>query len=89
MKTMTDGYPFINDETCEFLVDLYLIKDTKVEMRVSPFMLPVGSRFEHQSGTYEVMEILTKHGGIQVMCECVFNDTTLFNIVNNMRNNNN
>ena len=39
---MTDGYPFINDETCEFLVDLYLIKDTKVEMRVSPFMLPVG-----------------------------------------------
>ena len=51
---MNDGYPFINDETCEFLVDLYLIKDTKVEMRVSPFMLPVGSRFEHQSGTYEV-----------------------------------
>jgi hypothetical protein len=86
---MNECYPFLNDETSEFLVDIYMIKADKVEMRVSPFMFPVGFRFEHQSGTYEVMEILTRHGGIQIMCECVINDTTLFNMVNNLRNNNN
>lgn len=80
---------FMDDETTEFLVDIYMINENKVTMRVSPFMLPVGTRFEHQSGTYEVVEILTKHGGIQLMCECVLNDTSLFNMVNNMRGNNN
>tara|TARA_R110001632_G_scaffold77949_1_gene175234 strand:- start:457 stop:717 length:261 start_codon:yes stop_codon:yes gene_type:complete len=86
---MNDSYPFLNDETSEFLVDYYLIKDTKIEIRVSPLMLQVGTRFEHQSGTYQVIEILTKQGGIQVMCELVLKETTLFNMVNNMRNNNN
>ena len=83
------GYPFIDDEVADFMVDLYLIRDKKVEMRVSPFLLPVGTKFEHQSGTYEVVQILTKNGGIQVMCECVYNDTGLFNMVNNMRDNDN
>ena len=80
---MNDGFPFIHNETSEYLVDYYLIKDTKIEIRVS------GSRFEHQTGTFEVMEILTKMGGIQIMCECVRNNTILFNMVNNMRDNNN
>ena len=86
---MNDGFPFIHNETSEYLVDYYLIKDTKIEIRVSPIMLSVGSRFEHQTGTFEVMEILTKMGGIQIMCECVRNNTVLFNMVNNMRDNNN
>ena len=84
---MCDGYPFIVDEVADFMVDVYMIRNDKVQMRVSPFLMPVGTQFEHQSGTYEVVQILTRHGGIQVMCECIQEDTSLFNMVNNMRTN--
>jgi hypothetical protein len=77
----------LKDEVADFMVDVYMIRNDKVQMRVSPFLMPVGTQFEHQSGTYEVVQILTRHGGIQVMCECVQEDTSLFNMVNNMRTN--
>ena len=60
---------FISGEDIEFIVEYILCDDGGFCHRCSPFLMSVGTIFEHNFGTYKVYDITQKRKHIQVFCD--------------------
>ena len=69
---------FINGESPEYLVIYLLVEDRGFNQRISPFLMPLGTIFQHELGTYRVDSIDKKDGKIIAICEKEKEDKKLF-----------
>lgn len=69
---------FINGESPEYLVIYLLVEDRGFNQRISPFLMPLGTVFQHELGTYRVDSIDKKDGKIIAVCEKEKEDQKLF-----------
>ena len=56
-------------ENEDFIIEYLLFDDGGFCHRASPFLMPVGTIFEHEYGTYEVTHIFRQIKNIVVHCE--------------------
>lgn len=84
-----DGFDELTDfVTCEkepYIVEYILSDDNGFCHRASPFLMPVGTIFEHEFGTYEVKSIDRKLRYIIVYCVHIDNSTPMFKSLIDMR----
>lgn len=77
---------FREGEDDEYIVEYILSDDSGFCHRASPFLMKVGTIFEHNYGTYEVLSIDRKIKNIIVYCSRVTQETPSFNTLLKMRN---
>jgi hypothetical protein len=69
---------FIEGESPEHLVIYLLVDDRGFNQRISPFLMPLDTIFQHELGTYRVGSIDKKDGKIIAVCEKEKEDLKLF-----------
>jgi hypothetical protein len=69
---------YIDGESPEYLVIYLLVDDRGFNQRISPFLMPLGTVFQHELGTYRVDSIDKKDGKIIAVCEKEAMDKRLF-----------
>ena len=62
---------FRSGEDDEYIVEYILMDDGGFCHRASPFLMPVGTIFEHDFGTYKVWKINRKQKHIVVICTLI------------------
>ena len=77
---------FKDGEDDKYLVEYLLVDDNGFDHRCSPFLIPVGTVFEHNFGTYEVISIDRKMENIVVFCERVTKEKPMFDSLIAMKN---
>lgn len=77
---------FKDGEDDEYIVEYILADDGGFCHRCSPFLIPVGTVFEHEYGTYEVFSIDRKIKHIVVHCERLNRETRMFNMLFKIKN---
>lgn len=76
---------FKDGEDDKYLVEYVLADDGGFCHRCSPFLIPKGTTFEHNYGTYKVMSIDRKIKHIVIHCERVDTKTPMFDTLFKMR----
>jgi hypothetical protein len=78
-KTNQPQFDFTSGEDNDKIVEYYLLDDGGCSNRCSPFIMPVGTEFEHEYGRYKVTEIKREAGqAIKVVCERLTRAITMF-----------
>jgi hypothetical protein len=77
---------FRDGEEDKYLVEYILADDFGFSHRCSPFLMPKGTVFEHNYGTYEVISIDRKIKHIVLHCVRLENKTPKFDVLFNMVN---
>ena len=78
---------FSEDENDGFIVEYLLIDDNGFCHRASPFLMPQGTIFEHEFGTYQVTSIDRKNKHIVVNCDRITVSHLAFDTLIKMRDN--
>lgn len=82
-----DGLPdFVCSEDKEYIVEYILSDDGGCNSRTSPFLMPIGTIFEHNFGTYKVSSIDIEVTHIIVWCDRVEKETPKFDFLIALRN---
>jgi len=77
---------FRDGEDNKYLVEYVLADDFGFSHRCSPFLMPKGTVFEHNYGTYKVISIDRKIKHIVLHCERIENKTPMFDSLFKMIN---
>ena len=72
---------FKDGEDDKYLVEYILSDDFGFCHRCSPFLMPKGTVFEHNYGTYKVISIDRKIKNIVVHCERLENKMPMFDVL--------
>jgi len=72
---------FIDGEDSKYIVEYILADDGGFCHRASPFLIPVGTIFEHNYGSYIVKSIDRKAKNIIVYCERIDSNKPMFDFL--------
>ena len=91
IESTIDGFDELTEFVCgedeQHIVEYILMDDGGFCHRASPFLMPVGTVFEHNFGTYQVQSIDRKPKTISVFCVRLDSDTPMFNQLFELRKN--
>jgi hypothetical protein len=78
MNSYNELTSFKDGEDDKYIVKYVLADDGGFCHKLSPFLMPKGTIFEHNYGTYEVISIDKIEKDIIIHCERINNKTTMF-----------